>query len=105
MELEYGELLRDIAQHLAALYAAEFRLRVRVVLADIAEARRAKQRIADRVQQDIGVRVTVEAPLVGDLHAADHQPAAAYQRVHVEALPDPHLRPARMAAAIATSSS
>ena len=47
--------------------------------------------IGDRVQQHVGVGVPEQAPLVRNLHAADHEPSARNQRVHVEALPHPDL--------------
>ena len=47
-----------------------------IVLADVAQPRGAEQRVADRVQQHVGVGVAVEALVVRDLDAADHQLAA-----------------------------
>ena len=74
------------------------------MLADVAEAGGAQQRIADGVQQHVGVRMAVEALLVLDLDTADHELAAQHQRMHVEALADSHALRARIASAIATSS-
>src|SRR5438128_2278912 len=58
----------------------------------------AQQRIADRMQQHVCIAVPEEALVVGDLHAADHEPAARDQGMHVEALADAHhpgMRPCR----------
>ena len=74
------------------------------MLADVAEGGGAEQRVADGVQQDVGIGVAVEAFLVLDLDAADHELAAQHQRMHVEALADSHAPRARIASAIATSS-
>src|SRR5205085_1416545 len=63
----------------------------RKVRADVAQARRAEHGVHNRVQQHIGVRMPLEAALVRDLDAAQHQPAARAQRVHVVALPDAQL--------------
>ena len=59
--------------------------------ADVAQARRAEHGVHNRVQQHIGVRMPRETALVRDLDAAQHQPAARAQRVHVVALPDAQL--------------
>ncbi len=74
------------------------------MLADVAEARRAEQRVADGMQQHIGIGVAVEPFRVLDLDAADDQLAAKHQRMHIEALADSHNPRARIASAIATSS-
>ena len=44
-------------------------------------------------RQHVGVGMPVKPPLVGDLDAADHELAAGDERVHVEALADPHRVP------------
>jgi hypothetical protein len=98
----------DGAQEVAAVRPLVAFIGVREMPADVAQRGGAKQRVADGVQQHVGVRVPVEPLVVRDLHAADDQLAAFHQRVHVEALPDPHVLPfsllARMDSAIAMSS-
>ena len=56
--------------------------------ADIAGPDRSEQRVGQRVQPDIGVRMTGERLLVRDVDAADHDMVAGREAVHVEALPD-----------------
>ena len=104
LEIERSQFLGDVAQQAAAVGPFEFRIGIGIVLADVAEAGGAQQRIADGVQQHIGVGMAIEPFLVLDLDAADHQLAAVDQWVHVEALADSHAPRARIASAIATSS-
>ena len=63
---------------------------IREMPPDVAQRRRAEQRIADRVQQHIRVRMSEQAFFVRDLHPADDQLAAFHQLMHVVALTDPH---------------
>src|SRR5829696_6953343 len=59
---------------------------VREVLADVAHAGRAEQRVDHRVGEHVRVRVAGEAALrLRDLHAAEHQAAARLQPVRVPA--------------------
>ncbi len=85
-----GEELRHLAQELAAVDSLETRVGVRKVPADVALASGTQQRVADRVQQHVGIAVAREALVVRDLDAPDHELAARDQLVDVEALPDPH---------------
>lgn len=50
---------------------------------EIAQRERAQDRVADRVEQHVGVRMSVEAAIVGDRHAAQHQRATGDQRMHM----------------------
>jgi len=43
----------------------------------------------DRVQQHVRIRVSEQALLVFDRHAAQHEATSRHQRMHVESLPDP----------------
>ena len=92
LQLQRGELLRHVAQQLAAVDALELGIGVGKVLADVAEAGGAEQRVADRVQQHVGVGMAVEPFLMRDVDAADDELAPGDQRMHVEALADPHAR-------------
>ena len=53
--------------------------------ANIAFAKRAEKRIGDCVQQSVGIRVALAAPITGDVHAAEHQWAALNQLVRIVA--------------------
>ncbi len=50
------------------------------VLADVAQPGGAEQRVGDGVGEHVGVRVSLQAELVGDLHPADHEPAPGARR-------------------------
>ena len=56
------------------------------VLADVSQPGGADQRVADRVQQHVAVRVPQQALGMRDFHPADDQLAPRRQRVDVEAL-------------------
>ena len=71
---------------------------------DVAQARGAQERVADRVHEHVGVGMPQQALVMRNLDAADDELAPFGERMHIETLPDPHLRLARMAAAIARSS-
>src|SRR6185503_5975961 len=94
-------------QH-AAVDLAVAGIRMGIVPADVAQRRRAEQRIADRVQQDVGVRMPEQALAVRNDHPADHELPSLGERMHIEPLPDPHAVPAsrvsdfRIASAMAT---
>jgi transposase InsO family protein len=60
---------------------------VREVLADIAEPGGPEQRIDDRVRENVGIGVPVEAALLRDRDAAEHQPPAVGEPVAVVADP------------------
>ncbi len=53
------------------------------VLADVAHARGPQQRVGDGVGQHVGVGVTLQAAIVLDLHAPEHQRATLHQAVTV----------------------
>ena len=57
---------------------------------DVARAQRAENRVADRVQQRIGVGIAREPPLVGNRHAAQHEAAPRDECVDIEAIADAH---------------
>ena len=59
--------------------------------ADIAGSDRAEDRVGQRVQPDIGIRMTDDPGAVRDLDAAHHQAVAGPERVHVETLADTHI--------------
>ena len=77
-----------LAQQHAAVGALERRVRVGEVAADVAERRRAEQRVGDRVQQHVRVRVAEQAAFVRNRHAADDEGAPLDELVHVVALSD-----------------
>ena len=105
-------LLPDATQQRAAVRVLVSSVRVGEMRTDVAGAQRAKNRIADRVQQHIGVGMTVESALMGNSHASQHEAAACDERVYVEPVADARLRGrhslvrrcSRIASARATSS-
>ena len=66
-------------------------VRRRELLADIRQPGRSKERVGNRVQQHIGIRVTVKTPIVRDLHSADNQTSSGHQPVHVKTMSCPQL--------------
>src|SRR5215211_97157 len=65
----------DFAQQMLAVGIPEALVAGREVLADIAERRRAENRVGDGVEQHIGVRMPLQSPVVRDLDAAEDQAA------------------------------
>jgi hypothetical protein len=61
------------------------------MLADVAVADGAQQRIGERVQGDVGVRVAFQRVRVGDFQAAQPDVVAGNEAVHVEALARAHI--------------
>ena len=62
------------------------------MLADVAEAGRAEERIGDGVQQRVRVRVAQQTARVRNRHPAQHQRPADHQRVRVPAFADAQCR-------------
>ena len=60
------------------------------VVSDVSFADRSQKSVSEGMQPRVGVGVTDEAPVVGDLHAAEPQVVARSEPVGVEALPDAH---------------
>jgi hypothetical protein len=58
------------------------------VLADVAKARRPKQRVHERVGERIPVRVTVQTFIVGNFHPAQNKGNAFFQTVRINANAD-----------------
>jgi hypothetical protein len=85
----------DVAQQRAAVGAGPARIGVREHAADVAEAGRAEQGVAQRVQRDVAVRVRDHAVVVRDAHAADDHPLTGPEGVHVESMPNAHHRSSR----------
>ena len=59
---------------------------------DIAQPGAPQQRIADRVQQHVPVRVRTKAPVEGNPAAADAEMVARLEGMHVEAVADANVR-------------
>ena len=57
--------------------------------ADVAVGQRPVDRVGERVQGDVGVRMAAESVGVGQAHAAQPDVVAGREGVHVEALADP----------------
>src|SRR6202165_294737 len=55
---------------------------------DITLAQRAQHRVADRVQQSVGVRVSLQATLEGNRHATQYQISTGHERMHVQTIAD-----------------
>ena len=77
-------------QQRAAVRILVARVRVGEMHAEVAQRERAKQRIGDRVQQHVGVRVSGETAVVRNGHAADDERTSGGERMHVEACADAH---------------
>ena len=79
-------------QQRAAVDAFIARIAVRKVFADIAECSRTEQRITDRVQQHIRIRVSEQAAFKRNIDATDHAFAAFDQSMHIKAVADTNFR-------------
>ena len=80
-----GDALGGVAQEAGAVGVLPGRLAGREMAADIALGQRAVDRVAQRVDADIGVGMAGQARVVRHLDAAQHQLAAGRQHMHVEA--------------------
>jgi hypothetical protein len=63
------------------------------VPAQVAQPRRAQQRIGDGVGQHVGVGVSRETPGMVEPHTAQDQRPSRHEGMHVEASTDPNLHP------------
>ena len=75
----------DRAQQRDRVRVLPLRIRVREVLADVAEPGGAEQRVDHRVGEDVGVGVAGEPDVVRDRDAAEDQRPAGRERVRVDA--------------------
>ena len=82
---------RDVAEQHPAVGVLPARIGIGKVRSDVAQRERAEDGVAHGVQQDIGVGVAVEAALVRNDHAAQHEPAAGDERMDVEPVADAHV--------------
>ena len=80
-----------VAQELVGRGAPPLRVARRKMLADIAGADCAQQRVGQGVKTDIGVRMADKALVVCDPDAANHHMVARSESVRVETLADPHI--------------
>ncbi len=80
-----------MAQELVRWRAAPARVARREMLTDIAGADRTQQRIGQRMQPDIGIRMADEARVVRYRDAADHDMVTGTESVDIDALADPHI--------------
>ena len=71
--------------------------------ADVAERGGAEERIAHRVDEDVGVGVPREAFFERYRHPAEDELPALHQRVHIVSLADPHDTPLSIFSAISRS--
>ena len=67
-----------------AVHVLELHVAGRVILPDVAERRRAQQRVGDGMRQHVGVAVAFQTDLVRDFHAADDALAARGKPMHVD---------------------
>ena len=56
---------------------------------DVTQSRRAEQRVTDRVKQHVGIGVSGQTQVIGNVHAADDQFAVRRKAVDVKSLPYP----------------
>ena len=85
-----------LAQQHPAVGALPSRIRVGEVRAEVAQRQRAEDRVADRVEQHVGVGMSVEAAIERNRDAAQDEPAPCDERVHVEAVADAHRHASRL---------
>src|SRR5581483_7152988 len=60
------------------------------VLTDIAKAGGAQQRVAERVEHHVAIRVCHDAACMRYAHTAEHDELARTKRMDINALPDSH---------------
>ena len=75
----------DAGEQLAAVRPLQRRVRVREKLADGGEPGGAEDRVGDRVQEGVSVRVSLQSRRVWDLDPSETQGAPRRERVRVEA--------------------
>ena len=78
----------DVTQQHSAVGILPARIGIRKMRSDVAQRERAQDRVDDRVEQHIGIGVTVEPALERDGHAAQHEAPPGSERMHVEAVAD-----------------
>ena len=76
-----------VSQENRRIGARPARLARREMAADVAGANGAEQRVGQRVQPDVGIRMAEQAQRAGDAHAEQDDTFAGRQPVHVEAEP------------------
>ena len=86
---------RDMAQQHPAVGVFPARVGIRKVRAEVAQRQSTQYRVADSVDQHIGIRMSVEAPIEGNRHAAEDELAPANERVNVETIPDADIHAGR----------
>ena len=80
----------DLAQQPNAVRAEIAVVRVGEALADIANRRRAEQRVHDGVDEHVRVRMAVEPLFIRDRHAAEDELPARHEPMNVVTVADPH---------------
>ena len=65
-------------------------IRVRELPADVTQTRGAQDRVADGMDQDIGIRMALKPLFVRDFHPAQNQPSSGRKTVAVVAETDSH---------------
>ena len=84
-----AEEVRDVLEEDPARGPREARVGAWKVLAHVARRGRAEQGIAHGMDQAVAVRMTLESPVEGNEHAAEHEAPAGHQPVGIEAGADP----------------
>ncbi len=79
-----------MAQQNAAVGALELRIGVGEVFADVTQRSRAKQGIAQGVQQHVAIGMGQEAVFVGDTHPAQGNEITVAETVHIVAVANTH---------------
>jgi head-tail adaptor len=82
------ERLHHASQQHAAVDVLEGGIGIREVMTNVAEAGSAEQRITERMQQDITVRMCLKAEVIRDLNTAENQSAIRCKAMGINALPD-----------------
>src|SRR5262249_28219565 len=101
----FGDQADHLAQDLAAVDAIVARVAVRKVTTDVAQTGGTEKRIAQRMDQNIAVRVRDDAAIMRNSHAAEHDVVAGHEAMCVVAVSDQHaFLASRRASAIARSS-
>ena len=90
-----GHALDREFQELVGRRAAPARIVGREMLADVAVGERAEDRVDQRMQRDVGVRMAGQPAVVRNLDAAEPDMIAVAEGVHVEAVAETQVRQAR----------
>jgi hypothetical protein len=85
-----------VTQELTAVGILPARFAGRKVLADVAQRQRAKQRIAERMDEHVAIGMRIDPAIERQPYATEDQMVARAERMYIETTADPHSPPRRI---------